>query len=99
MRMRSLALIAACVTGAVASLGLVAIAPTWIGVAVAGTAAIGWCLYLEHEERLSNHRTRQLIRDRITAGGTVFVLRGTDGGAHRTIDETNRCAGDMEHRS
>jgi hypothetical protein len=98
MRMRSFALIA-CVTGAVASLIMVAIAPTWIGVAVAGTAAIGWCLYLEHEERLSNHRTRQLMRDRVTAGGTVYVLGRTDAGTHRSIDEPSRRAGDMEHRS
>lgn len=69
--MRSSALVAACVTGAVVSLGLVAIAPTWIGVAVAGTAAIGWCLYLEHEERLSSHQTHSLRRDRATAGWTM----------------------------
>jgi hypothetical protein len=89
MRIRSPELI---VGGAVASLGLVAIAPTWLGVVVAGTAVIGWCLYLEREEQASNRQTLKLVHDR--AGGTVYVLRKPYAGTLRAFDEANPCAGD-----
>jgi hypothetical protein len=80
-------------TGAVASVALVAIARTWLGLVVAGAAAIGWGLFLEYEERASNRRTLALVRERVTAGGTVYVLGKTYAGTRRAIVEASRCAG------
>jgi hypothetical protein len=88
MRMRGSGLI---VAGAVASLGLLAIAPTWLNVGVAGTAAIGWCLYLEREDHASDRQAFLLVRDR--AGRTLDMLGGTDARTRSAIDAANRRAG------
>jgi hypothetical protein len=98
MRLRALSLIVAGLTAAVASVALIAIAPGWGGVAVAATAAVGWWLFLEHEERRSNRQTLQLVRERVTAAGTVYVLGKTYAGMRRAIDEASRCAGDHPPR-
>jgi len=93
MRRRSPRIVVAGLTAVVASLALIAITPRWLGGAVAVTAAILWGVSLEHEERASNRKTLQLVRDRVTAGGTVYVLGKTYAGTRRAIDEASRCAG------
>jgi hypothetical protein len=94
MRRRWAGLLVAGLTGAVASVALIAIVPTWLGLAVAGTAALGWCVFLEYEERASNRQTLELVRERVSAGGIVYVLGKTYAGTRRAIDEASRCAGD-----
>jgi len=64
----------------------------WLGMVVA--AASGWWLVREREERRSNRQTLQLVRDRVTAGGTVYVLGESYAGTRRAMDEASRCAGD-----
>jgi len=98
MRGRWSGLVVAGLTGAVSTVALITIAPTWLGLAVAGTAAIGWCLFLEREERASNRQTLELVRERVTAGGTVYVLGQTYAGTRRAIDEASRCVGDHPPR-
>jgi hypothetical protein len=98
MRMRSSRLAVAGLTAVVASLALIAITPRSLGAAVAVTAAIVWGLVLEQEERASNRQTLQLVRDRVTAGGTVYVLGKTYAGTRRAINEASRCAGDHPPR-
>jgi hypothetical protein len=81
MRGRWSGLVVAGLTGAVASVAPIAIAPTWLGLAVAGTATSGWCLFLEYEERASNRKTLKLVRERVTAGGTVCARQDVRGHA------------------
>jgi hypothetical protein len=98
MRRRWAGLFVAGLTGAVASVALIAIVPTWLSLTVAGTATLGWCVFLEYEERASNRQTLELVRERVTAGGTVYVLGKTYAGTRRAIDEASRCAGDRPLR-
>jgi hypothetical protein len=91
-------LVVAGLTAIVASLALIAITPRWLGGAVAVTAAVVWCVFLEQGERAANRQTLQLVRERVTGGGTVYVLGKTYAGTRRAIEEANRCTGDHPPR-
>jgi len=81
-------------TSMVAAGALIAIRPIWLGVDVAAASAVGWGLFLEYEQRTSNRRTLQLVRERLTAGGIVYVLGESYAGTRRAMGEASRCAGD-----
>ena len=92
--MRSWGLIAAGLTGVVTAVALIAISPVWLRVVVATASVVGLGLFLENEQRTSNRHTLQLVRERVTAGETVYVLGKTYAGTRRAMDEANRWAAD-----
>ena len=79
--------------GAVASLGVIAVAPAWAGAVIAVILACGWCFLLELEEREQTSDALVLMEKYFAAHETVYVIGQTPAGTGRAISEVRRLVG------
>jgi hypothetical protein len=84
----------ALVGGAVASLFVIAVAPVWVGFAIAVVGASGWCFLLELEEREQTRGALALMTKHVAAHETVYVFGRTPAGTARAINEVRRLVGE-----
>jgi hypothetical protein len=84
----------AAAAGVVAALGVIALAPAWLGFAMVVAGAGVWCRVVEAEERGRTREALALVQTQVAARETVYVFGRTSAGTDRAIRAVRHLAGD-----
>jgi hypothetical protein len=84
----------AAVAGVVTTLGLIAVAPVWVGFAAVVAGACMWCRFVEADERGRTREALAVLQTHVAAHETVYVFGRTSAGTARAMSAVRRLAGD-----